>query len=122
MSERTRLLKLLQVNTELQKQLKKSADKYIKEKGQLLYYSDHAIVRYIERVLNQTTIEGTDEEKVATYLAENKLKGDKLREGILTPLQKKVILLLQLKRYVTDEHIYVIRDLTVITILNKEEQ
>ena len=96
-------------------------DEYIKEYDNLIYISEHAIIRYLERVLKigTHTLRGSEKQKVDQYLRMSKMSGEALRSNILTREEQLEIVNNDLSRYIKGDYIYVIKRLTLVTILER---
>jgi len=91
----------------------KKVQEYINStKGDLLYITDHAKVRYLERKEKFTLVGDTDQEKLASVSVFN------LREKMLTREDQEKILLQDITEYRKEGMRFIISNLTVITVTN----
>jgi hypothetical protein len=91
----------------------------------LIYISDHAIVRYLERIqgIELPNIE-SDVDKISAYLAENNIPGDELRRQILPIQIQRYVLRNKIKEYHYGNMIMIFDNFTLITVYenNKRNQ
>ena len=79
-----------------------------------IYISDHAIVRYLERIENYSFNKGfTDSEKLNSYPGYIK----DIRDIMLTLEEDRKILLNQKPFFNRGKYSYIIKELTVVTVL-----
>jgi len=78
-----------------------------------IFVSDHAIVRYLERVKGWTFKSDTDAERLGVY---NGYIG-KVRDEMLTLEEDRKILRSQLSFYTRGKYAYVIKELSIVTVI-----
>ena len=100
----------------------KLTQQYLDEYADYIYITDHAIIRYLERVLDlgTHTLNGSEEDKVNQYLKIAGMSGKSIRDTILTRGEQRTIMQQQISRYSKDGMIYIIKNLTLITIVPDE--
>ena len=113
MSVREELRQLHIDREENMKNIQKLTHAYLKEEGPYIYISDHAIVRYMERVKGFQFIGQTDQEKIE----ELTMPPERIRKQILSTEEQKEILSKNIKFYKKGDFKYVINNLTLITII-----
>lgn len=91
--------------------------KYIEEETNYIYFTDHAMVRYLERVENILLLGNTDQEKLHSY------PGDltAIRKEILPAERQKHILWNDIDNYRISDKVYlVIKGLAVVTVIKRK--
>ncbi len=119
MTEREQLLQYLYAKESLQLRIKTAKEKYIDSfHGKpLIFISDHATVRYLERIKHQQLGEQDDEgDKLHTYLRKHNIDARELRDDILSAKEMKHIVSNEIKRYTKGNFTYIIDKLTLVTI------
>lgn len=103
---------------------KKDYAEKCEEGAQCLFMTDHAIVRYIQRVLGDKLPESHLGEKdmVTKYITRNGLDSIKFRNTILTPEEQLDILKRNTTFYTKGEWTYVIRNYTLVSVIPKKEK
>ncbi len=106
----------------LQLRISTAKEKYIKacQDTPMIYVSDHAMVRYLERVLGVTLGDQEDEgDKLHTYLRKQNLSVHALRKEMLSIAEMKHIVSNEISRYTKGDYIYIINKLAMVTVYNK---
>ena len=120
MQIRTDLKNLYSQRTKIQTALLEATEKYIEECGDspLLYITEHAIVRYLERVKGKTFDESlSDADKLRTQ----GWPPEKVREQMLTKAQQLDVVKHARSRLNIGEFTYIIKNLSVITVTKKRK-
>lgn len=111
--------------TELRKQLLASQaetnrikTQYLNTHTNYIFITDHAIIRYLERVEDVGTyaLKGSEAQRVTQYIKLSGSSGTHLRNKILSQQEQHEIVLNDIHDYHKDGHIYVIRNLALVTI------
>ena len=116
MESRTQLKELYQQRLDLMRNMSALTEEYIQECGDkpLLYITEHAIVRYLERMKGYTFDESLkDVDKLATI----EIPPERVREMMLTHDEQKAIVAGMKSVYTKDGAKYVIKNLSVITTI-----
>ena len=103
---------------------KKGLDSYLKacEEDSAIFITDHAIVRYLERVKGLSLTKGTnDHETVSIYLSETNTRAYILREKVLSKKQMRACLLSGKPHFKIGNYRYVFVDFNLITIINRSD-
>jgi len=121
LTERKKLLSFLRTKERIQGHITQLKEEYLDAcNGPLIYVSDHAIVRYLERV-EKIKLQGTtDTNKIFKYLREGAIDAKELRTKILTKPEMRHIVSNEISRYEKQGYIYIIKNLGLITIYKKE--
>ena len=116
---------LLNDRYEINKQIDVAKREYLEEfKGKpVVWISDHAIVRYIERVLGHEIPESELGEKdaVVKYLYRNNLCGEEFRNSILDLKDQNFIIKSGIAMFRKDGMKYIFRDFVLVTILHDKK-
>ena len=93
-------------------------DHYIKTLGndRGIYISDHAIVRYLERIKHIGRLEGMTDD---VYMHGISIPLEEIRDEMITLEEDRKILKGQKAMYVRGDIVFIIKELTVVTVLNK---
>ncbi len=122
MQERKKLLSFMRTKHNLQGHITMLKDEYLDAcDGAPVYISDHAIVRYLERVKELRLHGTTDSNKVYTYLRRTGRNPKELREEILSEKEQRHIVSNEVIMYDRQGFIYVVKNLALITIYPKEK-
>ncbi len=119
MTEREQLIQYLQAKESLQLHINTAKKKYIDSLGSnpLIFISNHATVRYLERVLDhQLGDEDNDGDKLHTYLRKHNIDARELRKEILSVGEMKHIVSNEIKRYTKGNYTYIIDKLALVTV------
>ena len=119
MQIRTDLKELYNERSKIQQQMSKLTHKYIQECGDkpLLYITEHAIVRYLERVKGITFDESLQEsEKLRTQ----NVAPETIRAEMLSHKQQLDIVTHMRTMFYMNGLVYVIKGLSVVTVLKDE--
>ena len=118
MKERKQLIEYLFAKESLQSRIKTAKQRYITacQDTPLIYISDHATVRYMERVQHIQFTEGEDGDKLHQYTRENNINIRKLRSEILSNPEMRHIVENEIKRYTKQGFTYIIDKLSLITV------
>ena len=90
---------------------------YISTSSNYIYISDHALVRYIERVENILLLGNTDREKLQSFPTHREYRTD-----VLTKEEQKTILEQDKGYFVKNGYTYILRNLTLITIIKPKRK
>ena len=121
MNSRTKLKAALQWKEKIEKEIDVLTDEYLEEfKGEhLIWISDHAIIRYIERVelfyVPESTI--SEKDRVAKWFSVMKINPETFRNGILTLQEQEDIVRKRKTSYSKNGFRYLIKNLTLISII-----
>jgi len=125
-NSRMKLKSLLTCREVLDAEIRATTAAYLEEySGQnIIWISDHAIIRYIERVKKHVVPEGiSDKDRVVKYLDEHRLNGEKFREGILTQDEQILIARNDVRCFHKDGFRYVIKGLALVSVVpNKKKE
>ena len=92
---------------------------YIEEETNYLYVTDHAIVRYLERVENILLTGDTDQDKLRNYTGCLEL----VRKDILSKEQQKQIMYQNIQNFRISKDCYVVvKGLTVVTVIKRKNR
>jgi len=103
----------------LRQSIQADTEQYIEslQGGRGLFISDHAIVRYLERVKGWTFRTETDKSKLNEYCGYL----GKIREEMLTLDEDREILTSQKTTFRKGNCLYVIKELAIVTVLSIKE-
>jgi hypothetical protein len=106
---------------ELENELNELRKEYINTHSALLYFTEHSMCRFIERVLNHSLYTHRMDDNEATTLMSwcklSQIHPSELREQMLTLDEQKEIISNGLNEYIKDGHRYYIKSLTVTTVI-----
>lgn len=113
--------KLLAERADLNVDIEIAKKRYLREyEGKpLVFISDHAIIRYIERVLKRSAPDSElgEKDRVAKFLQMNKLQGEEFRNEILPLDEQEFVIKTGVNRYKKGDFMYIFRDYTLVTII-----
>ena len=122
MKERQKLLSYLRTRQLLQEQITKLKEEYLEAcDTEPIYITDHSMVRYLERIKGLFLGSGSDLEKIKRYIRHSDYTFKQLRDEILTEREMRHIVANEVKRYEKGDCIYIIKNLSLVTIYKKEE-
>ena len=123
MNIRQTLIDTLAKRDSLSKKITTLQQQYLNEYTDYIYITDHAIIRYLERVMGigTHTFEGSENERVTQYLKIANMSGQQVRDKILSHGEQRTIVQQGIKRYRKDDMIYVIANLSLVTVLQSPE-
>ena len=117
MKLRKELKEMYELREHIDKKIQGATDAYIKEldgkRG--IYISDHAIVRWLERIRKIDMIGESDQERLGNL----QRNIGELRERMLTLAEDRKILLGRKRFFFKDNYTMIIKGLTVVTIMEK---
>jgi len=123
---RERLRAMLRARKDINAEIQCIKKEYLKEyEGvQVVWISDHAIVRYIERVLGEKVPESHlgEKDSVVKYLTRNGLDGLEFRNQILSVEEQHEIMQKDITFYVKGGWTYVLRDYTLVSIIPTKDK
>ena len=90
---------------------------YISTTSNYIYISDHALVRYLERVENILLLGNTDKEKLQSFP-----NHQVYRQDIFSKDEQKTILKQDKGYFVRNGYTYILRNLTLITIIKPRKK
>ncbi len=93
----------------------KYIDIYLKEESSYIYISDHALVRYIERIENILLLGNTDKEKLASFNVDLGY----YRRKVLSKEEQRRILKEDKGWFRKDNVTFIVKNLTLITVIKK---
>ncbi len=117
---REQLQEAMLLKTEVNQRLNRLKKEYMDQYQDLIYITDHAIVRYLERIKGMNLFPyqmENDAETITAYLRINQIIGKELREQILPQGVQRRIIQEEISDYRLDGYTYVIRNLSLVTII-----
>lgn len=89
----------------------------------VLFISDHAIIRYIERVIGDELSHSHlgDKDTIAKYVYGKGMTGYEFRNQILTVEEQRLIIKSNITFFKKGEWVYIIRDYTLTTIIHRDK-
>lgn len=117
---REELIAAITAKKELIERLRSLKKAYIREHSSYIYISDHAIVRYIERVKGDSLYPfkgDNDAQTIDNYLKYMNMYGGTLRNEILSENEQKRIVNEEMQVYKKDGFAYIIKNLSLVTII-----
>lgn len=125
MDSRIQLRRLIHERKVLNNKIECAKKIYLDEyDGQsVLFISDHAIIRYIERVLGDKLTHSHlgDKDTIAKYVRSKGMSGQEFRESILTVDEQRLIIKSNITFFKKNDWVYVIRDYTLTTIIHRDK-
>jgi hypothetical protein len=120
MDTRKELKELLKKREELHTDIQRLSVKYVEEykDGRLIYITDHAIVRYMERILGMQLEGNTDREKIE----HSNIPPENIRKLMLSKDDETEIVLRGKNFHETDNCVLVCQTLAVVTVIKKQEK
>ncbi len=110
---RNKLLQIYEQIDQLKEQQNKLTEEYISSYSNYYYVSDHALVRYIERVENILLLGNTDEEKLLSYPGDTMVFRKKAM-----PIEIQLAMLEHKRGWHKHNNLtYITRGLTLVTII-----
>ncbi len=123
---RHKLTALLNCREVMNEEIRKATHEYLEEYNgeSIIFISDHAIIRHIERVLNQEVPESHlgDKDRVVKYLTKHNLNGEKFRNSILTLEEQKIIARGDVKCFHKNGFRYFIKSLALVSIVPNRDK
>ena len=121
MDTRNQLKDAFNTRERLDAQIERLTDEYLEEfEGEhVVWITDHAIVRYIERILGMTVPESElgEKDRVAKWFSKQGVCPETFRNGILTLDEQQEIIRKRKSSYVKSGFRYLIKNLALISII-----
>jgi hypothetical protein len=117
---RKELKKHLQLKDEAKYKVQSLTDIYMNELGDNdfgIYITDHAIIRYLERVKGVFVPAELNNTSDIVKLKSLNIEPAEVREEMLTIKEDRSILLKQISRYNRGQYSYIIKELAVVTVI-----
>jgi len=113
---RSKIKNLLSQKYDLQQQIDMEIERYINNtEGNLLYISDHALIRYMERQEQFVFTSKDDRDKIK----ELPISPEQIREQMLTREDQERIVRMRGDKYTKNGLSFICRYLTIITVLKE---
>jgi len=117
MDVRFELKTLLKERELLHNKIQKLSAKYVEEyDDRLIFVTDHAIVRYMERVLEMELVGETDQDKIKN----SNIPPQNIRKLMLTYEDEKEIVLKGKNFHETEQCVLICQGLAVVTVIRKD--